>query len=502
MSKIWILLYVSTLRFNGAFSGQCSTRNIDIANGDYSIRAGNSVVEFTCNSGFILYGESLIVCFGYSWSADPPICIAPTCEQINPTSVLRVTSSLGGSVLTFGCAVDHRLVGAGSVICDGTNWSAEQPTCEPWTPPTQCDFEQGPDPCGWGQGTGDDQDWVLNTGSTPTSRTGPDHDHTLGQDGKGYYMYFETSSPTRESHAAVLESPIYSVDMSNLCFSFWYHILGEKEIGTLEVIIKPDDHDGLTGLEPAFSVSQNLGTEWQDHTIEIPEQKGPFQIVFRATRSKSYRSDFAVDDVSLETCPGSATTTTTTTKKRTTATKLPTTTPTTTTIAPTTTTAATTTSTSTTTPTTISPTQSTTIKITKQTVPKTSPTDITKEVATTANTRIETNKPNEPTQQMNKTSTSKGNIKENNSKSSLSAKEDRNPPQAPGKGLAPVAIVFVALSCLLVIGGVAVGVGIWFHRRRVNRSLDYRASLPATNPLYDIDQQERLEAGEGEGEDE
>ncbi|WAR25767.1 hypothetical protein MAR_011471 [Mya arenaria] len=438
MSKIWILLYVSTLRFNGAFSGQCSTRNIDIANGDYSIRAGNSVVEFTCNSGFILYGESLIVCFGYSWSADPPICIAPTCEQINPTSVLRVTSSLGGSVLTFGCAVDHRLVGAGSVICDGTNWSAEQPTCEPWTPPTQCDFEQGPDPCGWGQGTGDDQDWVLNTG----------------------------------------------------------------KIGTLEVIIKPDDHDGLTGLEPAFSVSQNLGTEWQDHTIEIPEQKGPFQIVFRATRSKSYRSDFAVDDVSLETCPGSATTTTTTTKKRTTATKLPTTTPTTTTIAPTTTTAATTTSTSTTTPTTISPTQSTTIKITKQTVPKTSPTDITKEVATTANTRIETNKPNEPTQQMNKTSTSKGNIKENNSKSSLSAKEDRNPPQAPGKGLAPVAIVFVALSCLLVIGGVAVGVGIWFHRRRVNRSLDYRASLPATNPLYDIDQQERLEAGEGEGEDE
>ena len=38
-------------------------------------------------------------------------------------------------------------------------------------------------------------------------------------------MYFETSSPTRTGHKAMLLSPLYPKSYSRRCFKFWYHIL-------------------------------------------------------------------------------------------------------------------------------------------------------------------------------------------------------------------------------------------------------------------------------------
>lgn len=43
-----------------------------------------------------------------------------------------------------------------------------------------CDFEQSSNPCQWSNIHNEDFDWIIHTGSTASSGTGPDSDHTLG----------------------------------------------------------------------------------------------------------------------------------------------------------------------------------------------------------------------------------------------------------------------------------------------------------------------------------
>ena len=47
--------------------------------------------------------------------------------------------------------------------------------------PGTCDFETSD--CGWINEAGDEFDWIRTKGSTPSSNTGPDGDHTI--DGYG-----------------------------------------------------------------------------------------------------------------------------------------------------------------------------------------------------------------------------------------------------------------------------------------------------------------------------
>ena len=44
---------------------------------------------------------------------------------------------------------------------------------------TSCNFDSGLC-CDWHQSTADVFDWTINTGSTTSSNTGPDYDHTSG----------------------------------------------------------------------------------------------------------------------------------------------------------------------------------------------------------------------------------------------------------------------------------------------------------------------------------
>lgn len=46
-----------------------------------------------------------------------------------------------------------------------------------------CDFEDA-GLCGWSQDVNDDFDWTWISGTTPTSDTGPDADHTTGAGNK------------------------------------------------------------------------------------------------------------------------------------------------------------------------------------------------------------------------------------------------------------------------------------------------------------------------------
>ena len=73
-----------------------------------------------------------------------------------------------------------------------------------------CDFERG-DLCTWKQENSgnDDWDWSLNKGSTGSVGTGPEGDHTLG-DERGRYIYLESSRPAREGDTAKIYSPTFT----------------------------------------------------------------------------------------------------------------------------------------------------------------------------------------------------------------------------------------------------------------------------------------------------
>ena len=53
-------------------------------------------------------------------------------------------------------------------------------------PATSCGFEDAT-LCGWIHHDDSDVKWRLIRGSTKTSRTGPQYDHTYGDGGKGVY---------------------------------------------------------------------------------------------------------------------------------------------------------------------------------------------------------------------------------------------------------------------------------------------------------------------------
>jgi len=74
-------------------------------------------------------------------------------------------------------------------IADGTSSAA--PTCESF-------FEDGF--CTWNQVTaGDDFDWTIMSGSTPTSETGPGN----GFGGAGSYIFIEADGQTEGATASI-----------------------------------------------------------------------------------------------------------------------------------------------------------------------------------------------------------------------------------------------------------------------------------------------------------
>ncbi|KAI8519689.1 hypothetical protein Bbelb_029460 [Branchiostoma belcheri] len=109
--------------------------------------------------------------------------------------------------------------------------------CEiPPAPRLDCNFDR--DLCGFQQDTNDDIDWYRHNHATPnrlyavqnnapSAKTGPFHDHTLGQYHAGYYMYIESSTPAQTGDVARLFSP----ETSGPCLQFYFHMFGQHMAG-------------------------------------------------------------------------------------------------------------------------------------------------------------------------------------------------------------------------------------------------------------------------------
>ena len=154
----------------------------------------------------------------------------------------------------------------------------------------------------WTQGTGDDFNWTTQSGSTPSSNTGP----SSADDGT-YYIYMESSSPNYSTKRAILNSPCFDLSSaSQATFEFKYHMYGTSAMGSLALELSDDDGASWTSI---WSESGNKGNSWLTATVNLAAYVGSsVQLRFNGITGTTWQGDMAIDAVNLSTGGGSGTT--------------------------------------------------------------------------------------------------------------------------------------------------------------------------------------------------
>ncbi|CAI8052865.1 CUB and sushi domain-containing protein 3 [Geodia barretti] len=164
---------------DGTWSGSAPTCNIvecptlnDPDNGNLKLSGNNfgQTAEYTCNTGFSLIGESILMCGADGqWIGNPPVCEVVQCPTLNsPMNGSVLISGTGVGVYqetaTYACKTGFNLVGSLERVCqsDGT-WSGSAPTCQIVVCPTLNDPANGNvNPSGYT--FGQTAEYTCNTG--------------------------------------------------------------------------------------------------------------------------------------------------------------------------------------------------------------------------------------------------------------------------------------------------------------------------------------------------
>ncbi|MBL6447723.1 T9SS type A sorting domain-containing protein [Fulvivirga sp. 29W222] len=143
----------------------------------------------------------------------------------------------------------------------------------------------------WTQDTGDDIDWTRQSGSTPSSSTGP----TAATD-DSYYMFVESSSPNYPGKVSNLVSPCFNLaSLSNPELKFAYHMYGAA-MGTLNVQASTDNGATWTTV---WTKSGDQGNAWADATVDLSAYSGTIKLRFSGTTGSNYTGDMSVDKISV-----------------------------------------------------------------------------------------------------------------------------------------------------------------------------------------------------------
>lgn len=139
-------------------------------------------------------------------------------------------------------------------------------------------------------------DWLVEDGSTPSTSTGPDVDHTLGT-AAGKYMYTETSGCNNVTAHLVSDICDFTA-VSAPRVSFWWHMFGAS-MGTMHLDI---DTTGLGNwvldVVPAWTANVNT---WQfsDYSVSQLGGRPSTRIRIRMITGTSFTSDAAIDDITI-----------------------------------------------------------------------------------------------------------------------------------------------------------------------------------------------------------
>ncbi len=150
----------------------------------------------------------------------------------------------------------------------------------------------------WTQATGDNFDWTIRSGGTPSSNTGP----TSASSGT-YYVYMESSSPNNPSKRAILNSPCFDLSAeTQATFTFKYHMFGATTMGSLALEASTDNGTTWTSV---WSKSGNQGNSWLSASVDLATYLGStVKLRFNGITGTTWQGDMAVDNVSLTNAGG------------------------------------------------------------------------------------------------------------------------------------------------------------------------------------------------------
>ncbi len=156
-------------------------------------------------------------------------------------------------------------------------------------------FEGGSLPGGWAQGTDDDRDWSIRSGSTTSLNTGPTAAH-----GGSYYYYTESSGSGigfPDKTFSLLGPCFNTLNSSTSYVTFNYHMYGATT-GSLELQLSMDEGNTWTTL---WTKSGDQGNSWKYQFLSLNGylDQPSMRLRFFATTGSSFTSDIAIDDITI-----------------------------------------------------------------------------------------------------------------------------------------------------------------------------------------------------------
>ncbi len=137
--------------------------------------------------------------------------------------------------------------------------------------------------------------WMVNTGQTNTTATGPDMDHTSGS---GLYVYTESNYGSNGSQAELYSPCLDITNLSLPTLEFYYHMYG-NQVDSLCVDIWYANQ-WINNIWYITGAQQNSGMDpWQKASINLTAYKGITQIRFRVNKSSCCEGDVALDDIKV-----------------------------------------------------------------------------------------------------------------------------------------------------------------------------------------------------------
>ncbi|XP_067672531.1 seminal metalloprotease 1-like isoform X1 [Haliotis asinina] len=141
--------------------------------------------------------------------------------------------------------------------------------------------------CTWSNVGGDNMDWIRRRGSTPSVGTGPTSDHSGSS--SGYYAYLEASGHSRQK--GYLLSRL--LPAGHYCFSMYYYMKGQDE-GSLKTEAVLSDNSRRV----IHTTSGDQGNAWHHYLVNL-NVNGNFHIEIEGDIGNNYRSDIAIDDITI-----------------------------------------------------------------------------------------------------------------------------------------------------------------------------------------------------------
>ena len=143
-------------------------------------------------------------------------------------------------------------------------------------------------------GTDDDFDWQIFSGKTPSSYTGPQWDHTLGNS-SGHYLYMEASQHKYNQKAWLITRPFYRTN-SKYCMMRMFYFMYGLHVNQLNVYTRLYNSGPPTKTE--FTRTGEQGAYWQKIQLRL-NYSAPFQVIIEAKVGDSFLGDIAIDDISF-----------------------------------------------------------------------------------------------------------------------------------------------------------------------------------------------------------